>query len=301
MERSMFAEYLDRWHLIPDGLPIITHSSRLLPVLYGDLPAMLKIAIEPEESYGAWLMDWWDGEGAARVFAHEDHALLLERALGTRSLVTMAQEGAEGDSEACRILCRVVAQLHAPRTSHGRPAPEGIPLARWFQELEPAARQQGGILTLCTHIASQLLSTPQDSVLLHGDIHHGNVLDFGNQNIGNQNIGNQNRRKEGAWLAIDPKRLEGERGFDYANLFSNPDPQTALSQQTFRRRTSLVAYEAKLDPERLLMWIVAQSGLSAAWTIGEGGDPTTSLEIARLAADQLQIPQPTAPRPPLLP
>jgi streptomycin 6-kinase len=25
------------------------------------------------------------------------------------------------------------------------------------------------------------------------------------------------------WLAIDPKRLAGERGFDFANIFTNPD------------------------------------------------------------------------------
>jgi hypothetical protein len=42
---------------------------------------------------------------------------------------------------------------------------------------------------------------------LHGDIHHDNILDFGRR----------------GWLAIDPKRLFGERGFDYANLFCNPD------------------------------------------------------------------------------
>ncbi len=31
------------------------------------------------------------------------------------------------------------------------------------------------------------------------------------------------------WLAIDPKGLIGERGFEYANLFRNPDAEVALS------------------------------------------------------------------------
>jgi streptomycin 6-kinase len=56
-------------------------------------------------------------------------------------------------------------------------------------------------------VANVLLSSPQDEVVLHGDLHHGNILDFGTR----------------GWLAIDPKGLLGERGFDYANIFTNPD------------------------------------------------------------------------------
>ena len=62
----MFAPYLDRWSLISDGEPILTHSSRLLPVLWQDRPAMLKVATDKDERYGALLMQWWDGDGAAR-------------------------------------------------------------------------------------------------------------------------------------------------------------------------------------------------------------------------------------------
>ncbi|MGL1446712.1 aminoglycoside phosphotransferase family protein, partial [Vibrio parahaemolyticus] len=50
-------------------------------------------------------MEWWDGEGAARVLARDATALLLERATGTASLADMARSGQ--DDEACRILCGV--------------------------------------------------------------------------------------------------------------------------------------------------------------------------------------------------
>src|SRR3546814_13829546 len=39
----MFATYLDRWALTPDGAPIATHSSDLLPARHDGVPAMLKI------------------------------------------------------------------------------------------------------------------------------------------------------------------------------------------------------------------------------------------------------------------
>ena len=67
----MFENYLDRWRLDPDGEPIMTTTSRLLPVRRDGVPAMLKVATEPEERRGADTMTWWDGNGAAHVLTHE--------------------------------------------------------------------------------------------------------------------------------------------------------------------------------------------------------------------------------------
>jgi streptomycin 6-kinase len=86
----MFNAHLSRWDLMPDGDPIVTHSSRLLPVRRLGLPAMLKLPLEAEEKRGSLLMPWWDGEGAARVLAQDSDALLLERAMGDRSLAAFA-------------------------------------------------------------------------------------------------------------------------------------------------------------------------------------------------------------------
>ncbi len=116
-----FGKYLRRWKLTPDGDPIISRGSRLLPVRMEGTPAMLKVAIDTEEKFGGLLMTWWDGQGAAQVFAHEDDALLMERAEGTNSLVDMVRSGR--DDEASRLICQVVAELHAPR-----PTMEGVPI-----------------------------------------------------------------------------------------------------------------------------------------------------------------------------
>ena len=146
-------------------------------------------------------------------------ALLLERATGARSLAAYARDGR--DDEATRILCAAIARLHG----HAKPRPPNlIPLQEWFAELEPAARQHGGVLARSAATARELLAHPQDIVALHGDIHHGNVLDFGAR----------------GWLAIDPKGLVGERGFDYANIFCNPDLVTATVPSWFARRVDVM-------------------------------------------------------------
>jgi streptomycin 6-kinase len=169
------------------------------------------------------------------------------------------------DDEACNILCATVGYLHRPRTSA---TPETLaPLPVWFRQLEPAAAKHGGVLVTSAKAARRLLETSRDECVLHGDIHHDNVLDFGDR----------------GWLAIDPKGLHGERAYDYLNLFCNPWP-AAKTPGLLRRRLGLVAHAADLDPTRLLSWIVAYAGLSAAWTIDDGGDPTNALEIAEIAA-----------------
>jgi streptomycin 6-kinase len=267
----MFDPYLRHWDLVPDGNPIVTPAARLLPVRRGGEPAMLKLSTEEDERFGSVLMEWWDGDGAARVLARDATALLLERAMGPASLAEMARTGQ--DDEACRILCIVAKRLHAPRA---KPLPELIPLARWFHELGPAAAKHGGILTRCAEAARTLLAEPREVGVLHGDLHHDNVLDFGAR----------------SWLAIDPKRLLGERGFDFANIFTNPDladptRPVATEPGRFARRLKVVAEAAELERERLLRWILAWTGLSAAWFLGDGDPAAIDLRIAELAAAEL--------------
>jgi len=79
--------YLNRWQLTEDGPPFHTRSRWRQPVRHRGESAILKIAMTTEECRGARLMVWWDGNGAARVLAQADNALLLERACGSQSLL----------------------------------------------------------------------------------------------------------------------------------------------------------------------------------------------------------------------
>ena len=271
------ATYLARWDLALDGDPIATPTSRLLPVRYMGEPAMLKVATEEEERWGAGLLGWWAGDGAVRVFHHDGDATLMERATGPRSLAAMARRDDAGDDEATRILCDVAARLH---TTDGRPPPPTLtPLDRWFAALWPGAAEHGDRLPLLRTAAATargLLADPRDPVPLHGDLHHANVLEAGHEDAGGR-----------GWLAIDPKRLGGERAFDYANLFRNPDLAVATRPGRLARRADLVIDAASLDRDRLLRWVIALCGLSATWHLADGTDPSADLAVADLALAEL--------------
>ncbi|WP_430445653.1 MAG: aminoglycoside phosphotransferase family protein [Pseudomonas piscis] len=265
----MFATYIERWRLLADGEPIVTPGSRLLPVrLETGAPAMLKIALDEDEQAGNRLMAWWGGEGAARVHAQQDVALLMERAMGPGSLMRMALAG-EHDAVS-RIVCATLARLHAPRSEPRLPL---LALDHWFKDLREAAQHQGGLFVESLAMAEHLLATPRDEVVLHGDVHHDNVLDFA----------------ERGWLVIDPKRVRGERCFDFANLICNPDLPSATDPLRFERQVQVIAEAANLEPRRLVQWVLAFSGLSAAWFLQDDHQPGArhQLQLAALAIQAL--------------
>lgn len=265
----MFAAYIERWRLVPDGEPILTPGSRLLPVrLETGAPAMLKIALDEDEQAGNRLMAWWAGEGAARVHAQEDDALLMARAMGAGSLMRMALAGQH--DAVSQVVCTTLARLHAPRA---KPLPPLLALDHWFKDLREAARQQGGLFLESLAMAEQLLATPRDEVVLHGDVHHDNVLDFG----------------EAGWLVIDPKRVYGERTFDFANLICNPDLPSATDPRRLERQVQVIAQAADLQPRRLVQWVLAFSGLSAAWFLEDDhhAGARHQLKLAALAVQAL--------------
>ena len=272
MENSLFNTWLSRWGLTPDGQPLETHTSLLFPVVTKDgQKAILKLTDDDSERNGCELMVWWNGNGAAKVLAHAAGAILLERATGAGSLADMSWSG--NDAQACRIICHAASRLHLPRNAS---TPALTPLLYWFRCLAPAAKKHGGILTHCAEVANVLLSSPQNEVVLHGDLHHGNIIDFGTK----------------GWLAIDPKGLVGERGFDYANIFTNPDladptKPVAIEPERFAQRVNIVSEIARIERQRLLMWIIAWCGLSSAWFLQEGDCATIPLRIAELASAEL--------------
>jgi len=258
--------YSKLWGLIADGPPFHTRSSCLQAVRHDGVPAMLKIAMTEEEIRGARLMAWWQGAGAMRVLAQKGEALLLERACGHQSLLEMVRAGQ--DDEASRIICGVAARIHVAREQ----PPFGLmPLSSWFEALARAAESHGGVFRDAATIAADLLKNPQDSVVLHGDLHHDNVLDAGSD----------------GWLAIDPKGLIGERYFDFANIFCNPYFEIAATPGRLMKQVVVVAEAADLDRRRLLEWIVACAALSAAWHLEDGEKPDTALAVAEIALNDL--------------
>jgi streptomycin 6-kinase len=253
--------YLSAWALETAGQLIETHTSWLLPVRHIHSPAMLKL-LKPDsdEHAGTALLRYFAGIGAVRLLADDAGALLMERADSEPSLVALAVSG--HDDAAAAILAECIAQLHARRT---HPPPQGlISLRDWFHALF-ALETQTPLLARCAAVARHLLATERETTTLHGDLHHDNVLP-----------------SPRGWLAIDPKGLRGERTYEVANLLCNPQPHGDIVHHPDRMRRHAALYSERLglDPLRVLGFALAHAGLSAAWSLEDGRDPTFRLRCA---------------------
>jgi streptomycin 6-kinase len=261
----LLAPRIVQWRLTPAGDAFSTASSVLQPVRFEGREAFLKVATVDEETAGGRVMVWWAGRGAAEVYAAGGDAVVIARATGLRELARMAAASAEGDDAATRILCRAGLQLHAVED---RPVPEGVVgLDVWFGELFAHAAEHpdayDGFYAAAAGVARELLADPAGSAVLHGDLHHGNVLDFGAD----------------GWLAIDPKHVVGDPGFDFANILCNPSASVALAPGRFERQLAVIGDETGIERDRMLRWAVAWTGLSSCWSERSGLDPEHTLEL----------------------
>lgn len=266
---SIFNPWISKLNLKPIGNVIQTPTSDLLRVRYKNKLSILKMAKVKEEKRGAQLMKWWNGNGAAEVYFSDEHVILMEYAQNKSSLKQMALNNQ--DDKATKIICNVVMKLH--ENAKIKDAPSSLVLlSDWFLSLKKAAQQYSGVYAETWEIASNLLSTPQSKTVLHGDIHHDNILDFGKR----------------GYLAIDPKGIVGENYYDYANIFCNPSNELATKPQRLERQLHIVCSQVNLDCERMLKWVVAYAGLSASWNLEDDSNPNLSLSIAEIAINLLK-------------
>ncbi|WP_031478956.1 aminoglycoside phosphotransferase family protein [Streptomyces bicolor] len=260
---DLTADFLDRWELTVDGRPMHGVSALILPVLRRDgSPAVLKLQLLDEESEGEPVaLRAWDGDGAVRLLDHDaaTGAMLLERLDSSRML---AHQPDVHES----VL--VIAQLLAHLTSF--PAPAGLrrlgDIAQAMLEQTPWALQRipdpeaRGIVAHCAAAVREVVTDPGDR-LLHWDLHDENVL----------------ASERAPWLAIDPKPLAGDPGFELWPALDNRFDADDVCWR-FDAMTDVLG----LDRARARAWTYGRLLQNCLWDI-EDGRPVEDrqLEIAR--------------------
>jgi streptomycin 6-kinase len=174
------------------------------------------------------------------------------------------------DDEATAIAADVMARLH----DQASPPPSELrKLEAWglgFARLRARALGRGveeGLIDRAERLWSELCASQGPRVLLHGDLHHYNILiDAGR-----------------GWLAIDPKGVVGESAFEAGALLRNPmgHPGHFAVPAVVERRTAILCERLDLDRSRVLAWAFSQAVLSALWSIEDGGEPGQGLAVAR--------------------
>lgn len=222
------------------------------------LPVVLKLAVpglalEREARF----LTIADGRGAVRLLEAdaERGALLLERAVPGTDLLAL------DDDDATARAAETMARLW-------RPAPAGVfptvaDRAAGLDRLRQ--RHDGGtgpipsdLASLAERLFAELCATSRSALLLHGDLHHANVLSA----------------TRAPWLAIDPHGVVGDPAYEVAALLCNPfrtlpAPETLMRIEA--RRLEIVRDVLGFEPHRVAAWACAHAVLSACWSLEDHG------------------------------
>ena len=258
---GMLFEIAQRWELKLSDPFLPLSYNYVAPVVCADgNQAVLKIGVPHTElSTEIEALRVFDGRGSVRLLKSDPERglLLLERLVPSAPLSAIAD-----DEKAMLIAVQVMKQLWRPPPDV-HPFPTLEEWATGFQRLR--LEFDGGcgpfppqLVEAAETLFRDLLASSSTPKLLHGDLHHGNILSAERQ----------------PWLALDPKGVIGEPAYEIGALLRNPMPQL-LDQihprETLSRRIDQFTEAFGFDRKRLIGWGLAQAVLSGWWSYEDHG------------------------------
>lgn len=225
-------------------------------------PIVLKLGLDKNAlKREAQALKAFSGFGAVNVLVEKEGILLLERAISGLSLKFYFPEK---DDEAIQITSDCLKNLHqASITSDGFPH-----IQDWLRVLDSDFDIPADYLHKARKLRDELLTSTKKSVLLHGDLHHDNILQNGN-----------------SWMVIDPKGVIGDPAYDIATFIRNPIPQLLEDPNAtsmIDNRIKQFAQTLKISRQRILNWCYVQAVLAWIWAIEDNCDQTYFKKLTEL-------------------
>ncbi len=196
--------------------------------------AVLKItpALDEEADHEPFALHGWGGRGAAKILRYdpERRAMLIERAKPGTDLSELP------DDEAAAIAVNVATRLWQPAKEPYRWIGDYVPT--WLDDAERSGEFDEALMSVAREIYPTM--DVGRKTLIHGDLHHHNILDAG----------------DGRYVAIDPKPMCGDPEFDVAPFLWNPIGNLMSRKSA---ESWLEAFEkAGLDQKRMRSWAIVR-------------------------------------------
>ena len=219
-----------------------------------DKPIILKIGLNSKAlAKEASCLKTFAKHAAAEVLATDKNMIIMKRSVPG---VTLKEYFPDKNIEATTILCSVIKELHSADIPDEH---DFYHVNDLLKTLDNQLDIPENILSKARSIRDNLLSSTDKEVLLHGDLHHDNILKHGDE-----------------WLVIDPKGFIGDPAFEPAAYLCNPIPELLHednAKQIVSDRIKLCAEKLEIPEQRIKDWLYVKSVLCWAWSLEDNLDP----------------------------
>ena len=243
------AQYAERWGLGEVTKLTETPTSTIYKAEKDNLPVILKIYTDLGRSCekdGPAFLVATKGYGVVEMLEYDEGACLLKFLEGPE-LKFLVDENK--DEEATTEIGKLL------NTLHSAPVPKNHNFHDLEHRFEALFRHAKGdvpqIVKIAAEFARSKLPEQQDIRLLHGDMHHLNVM-----------------QHNGEWVMLDPQPLIGDRAYDGANTLHNPHQRPELTENESRLlgQANILGEIMAIDPQRIIDYAFIHGCLSACWS-----------------------------------
>jgi streptomycin 6-kinase len=234
--------------------------------------AVLKIGFPGDKEFKTEIdaLELFNGEGVCKLLKADrvNSAMLIEKITPGIPLSSL-----HNDDEATKVLGTVITRIHKPLPEQHR----FITIEEWTtaipEYLTKHKSSKGPLPAMLVDKAKELfkhlITTSTESVLVHGDLHHDNVLLSAYR----------------GWLAIDPKGVAAEPAYEVAAMIRNPYERLKNIKDLepmLNRRIAILSEMLEFKRQRILDWCFAQTMLSAVWNTEGEKSPEHALRVAQV-------------------
>lgn len=258
---DLINEFEQKWNIRVGPAFNLSYNYVAPAQLQNGTKAVIKIGFPTDKEFKTEIdaLEVYNGEGIVSLFEAdgEKAVILIEQLEPGIPLSTL-----EYDEDATRILASVMKKLRkVPPPDHRFPH-----IADWAKGIERYRKTFTGtdgplpskLVNRAENLFEELISSISSTVLAHGDLHHANVLSATRE----------------PWLAIDPKGVIAEPAYETAAMLRNPVSsilKKANLKAVLSKRITLLSQELEIEPIRILKWGIAQTVLSAVWSVEDHG------------------------------
>lgn len=259
-------KYLSLWELSNHFLLASTPTSNVYEVVRDEkfiLKVFTKAGAEDERA-SASVLQVWGGKGAVKLMVFDTGALLMERLEGP-NLYSYSKNG--GEPKATEVFVSIIKKIHSIPIPSEHSIPEISALIKPLEKFSSLELPDRDLFRKAHEVGSNLLKTTDTKVVLHGDLHHENVM----------------RRKSGEYVCFDPKGFIGDPAYEIATILKNPWDYPEISENEFTciERAKTFSTLLHLPLARVLKFAFVHMCLSTMWAIEDGNDFSHQFKIAQ--------------------